>query len=155
LQKDDLDSALAMVRSKLRSKPNDAHLLYLQADILARKGVQPGTPEFQQAVASARRAVAADPGLVAAHDVLAKLELQAGNDRQALEQCRQALRHDPKDQIALYHLIVALRKSNQRTEIPDLLKRLAQLRQQATREEAERNRYKLVEGPAPQPAARP
>ena len=154
-QKDDLDSALATVRSKLRAKPNDAYLLYLQADILTRKGVQPGAPEFQQAVTSARRAVAADPSLGAAHDVLAKLELQAGENQGAVEQCRQALRHDPKDQIALYHLIVGLRKSNQRAEIPDLLKRLAQLRQQATREEAERNRYKLVENPAPQPAARP
>jgi hypothetical protein len=53
----------------------------------------------------------------------------------------------------LYHLIVGLRKSNQRAEIPDLLKRLSQLRQQATREEAERNRYKLVEEPAPQRAS--
>lgn len=148
-QKDDLDSALATVRSKLRTKPNDAYLLYLQADILTRKGVQPGTPEFQQAVASASRAVAADPSLGSAHDVLAKLELQEGKTQEAVEQCRQALRHDPKDQVALYHLIVGLRKSNQRAQIPDLLKRLAQLRQQATREEAERNRYKLVEEPAP------
>ncbi|MGE5206945.1 MAG: tetratricopeptide repeat protein [Chlamydiota bacterium] len=153
-QKDDINSALATVRTKLRAKPNDAFLLYLQADILTRKGAQPGTPEFEQAVASARRAVSADPGLVAAHDVLAKLELQAGNNSEAIAQCRQALQHDPKDQIALYHLIVGLRKSNQRAELPELLKRLAQLRQQATREEAERNRYKLVENPTTQPASR-
>jgi tetratricopeptide (TPR) repeat protein len=154
-QKDDINSALATVRAKLRAKPHDAFLLYLQADILTRKGAQPGTPEFEQAVASARRAVAADPGLVAAHDVLAKLELQAGNNQEAIAQCRQALQHDPKDQIALYHLIVGLRKSNQRAQLPELLKRLAQLRQQATREEAERNRYKLVENPTTQPASRP
>lgn len=152
-QKDDLDSALATVRSKLRAKPNDAYLLYLQADILTRKGVQPGAPEFQQAVVSARHAVAADPSLGSAHDVLAKLELQAGRNQEAVAQCREALRRDPKDQVALYHLIVGLRKSDQKAEIPDLLKRLAQLRQQATREEAERNRYKLVETPAPQPAS--
>lgn len=154
-QKDDLGSALATVRSKLRRKPNDAFLLYLQSDILTRKGVQPGTPEFEKAVASARRAVAAEPGLTAAHDVLAKLELQAGHAQQAIAQCRQALAHNPKDQIALYHLIVGLRKTNQRAELPELLKRLAQLRQQATRDEAERNRYKLVENPAPQPAGHP
>jgi hypothetical protein len=32
----------------------------------------------------------------------------------------------------------------QQKEIPELLKRLAQARQEASREEAERNRYKLV-----------
>lgn len=154
-QKDDLDSALATVRSKLRAKPNDAFLLYLQADILTRKGVQTGTPEFQQALDSARRAVAAAPSLVAAHDALAKLELQADDNQAAVAQCRQALRYDPKDQVALYHLIVGLRKSNQRAEIPALLKRLAELRQQSTRDEAERNRYKLVEEPSGRTTSRP
>ena len=117
--------------------------------------MQTGTPEFQQAVDSARRAVAADPALVAAHDALAKLELQAGNDQQAVSQCRQALHFDPKDQVALYRLVVGLRKTNQREEIPALLTRLAELRQQATRDEAERNRYKLVEEPSAHSASRP
>jgi hypothetical protein len=46
-------------------------------------------------------------------------------------------------------LIQALRKSGKNKEIPDLLKRLALLRQDATREEREQYRYKLVEGDAP------
>jgi hypothetical protein len=52
---------------------------------------------------------------------------------------------DPKDQTALYHLIQALRKSGETAEIPELLKRLAELRAQSNREESEHNRYKLVE----------
>ena len=56
-----------------------------------------------------------------------------------------ALSSDPKDQTALYHLIQALRKSGQTKEIPDLLKRLADLRIEGTKAEAEHNRYKLVE----------
>jgi ABC-type sugar transport system substrate-binding protein len=51
---------------------------------------------------------------------------------EAVEQCREALKSDPKDQTALYRLIQALRKTGQKNEIPDLLKRLAQLREQAT-----------------------
>jgi hypothetical protein len=54
------------------------------------------------------------------------------------------LTRDPKDQTALYHLILALRKADNKSELPGLLKRLAQARQEATRDEAERNRYKLV-----------
>jgi len=54
----------------------------------------------------------------------------------------------------VYHLIQALRKTGEKTELPDLLKRLAQLRQEATRQEEQHNRYKLIEGSAPpnQPA---
>ena len=52
---------------------------------------------------------------------------------------------DSKDQTALYHLIQALRKSGRTEAIPDLLKQLANLRIEGTKEEAERNRYKLVE----------
>jgi len=55
---------------------------------------------------------------------------------------------DPKDQAAVYHLIQAVRKTGDKAELPDLLKRLAQLRQEATKTEEQRNRYKLIEGSA-------
>jgi hypothetical protein len=45
----------------------------------------------------------------------------------------------------LYHLIQALRKTGGNAEIPDLLKRLAQLRKQTAHEDSQRYQYKLVE----------
>jgi tetratricopeptide (TPR) repeat protein len=144
-QQNDLDRALATVQTKLAQKPNDAVLLYLRADFLSQKGVAPGTPEFQLAVRSAKQAVALQPSLSSARTVLAKLYLQAGNYSEAVEQCRKALDHDPKDQTALYHLIQGLRKTGDQHEIPDLLKRLALLRKQAAREQSERYQYKLIE----------
>ena len=144
-QANDLDRALGTVQSKLASKPNDPKLLYLRADILTQMGQQPGSPNFQTALRSARRAVALEPTLVAARDILAKLYLQAGQSEAAITQCREALKIDPKDQTALYRLIQALRKTEKKSEIPDLLKRLAELRAEGTKEEREHNRYKLVE----------
>lgn len=144
-QKDDLDKALAVVRARLSKKPDDALLLYVQADILVQKNPDVGSPAFNQAIASAQRAVKVQPGLVAARDTLAKLYLQAEKDQLAVEQSREALRYDPNDQVGLYHLIVGLRKTGQKEELPVLLKRLAELRQKATREEGEHNRYKLIE----------
>ncbi len=85
------------------------------------------------------------PSLEPAHGVLAKLYLQAGQFVEAAAQCRKALGLDPKDQTAVYHLIQALRKTDKKDEIPALLKRLAQLREDATKEEREQYRYKLVE----------
>ncbi|HET6900599.1 MAG TPA: tetratricopeptide repeat protein [Vicinamibacteria bacterium] len=145
VQANDLDRALASIQSKLERKPEDPLLLYLQADVLSQKSADVGTPEFELAMRSAKRAVALQPSLGAARGVLAKLHMQAGQYPQAVAQCREALKSDPKDQTALYRLIQALRKTGEQGEIPDLLKRLAQLREEATKEERERYRYKLIE----------
>jgi hypothetical protein len=49
-----------------------------------------------------------------------------------------------------------LRKTGQKQEIPELLARLAQLREQATNEERDRYRYKLfVEGKAESQPSQP
>lgn len=148
VQQNDLDHALASVQEKIARKPNDPILLYLQADVLTQRGAEPGSPEFQTAMRSARKSVALRPTLGPARGVLAKLYLQSGQYSEAVVQCRKALEIDPKDQAALYHLIRALRKSGKKSEIPDLLKQLALLRQQATKEEREQYRYKLVEADA-------
>jgi tetratricopeptide (TPR) repeat protein len=145
----DLDRALTTVQTKLERRPNDPTLLYLEADVLTKKGAEPGTPEFQLAMRSAKKAVSLRPTLGPARAVLAKLYLQAGQHTEAVEQCRKALDIDPKDQTSLYRLIQALRKTGNNNELPGLLKRLALLRQEATKEEREHYRYKLVEGGDP------
>jgi tetratricopeptide (TPR) repeat protein len=145
VQADDLDHALASVQSKLARKPDDPLLLYLQADLLSQQNAEVGSPEFQLAMRSAEKAVRLQPTLGAARGVLAKLYMRVGQYPEAVEQCRLALKSDPKDQTALYRLIQALRKTGQQDEIPGLLKRLAQLREQATQDERERYRYKLIE----------
>ena len=145
VQANDLDHALESVQTKLARKPNDPLLLYLQADVLSQKGADPGTPEFQVAMQSAKKAVTLQPTLAAARGVLAKLYMQTGQYHEAIEQCRKALAIDPKDQTAVYRLIQALRKTGEKKEIPELLQRLAQLREDATKEEKEHYRYKLFE----------
>jgi tetratricopeptide (TPR) repeat protein len=157
VQANDLDHALSLIQKKLQRKPHDPVLLYLQADVLSQKGADPGTPEFQLALRSAKRAVTLQPTLAAARTVLAKLYVETGQYPEAIDQCRKALTSDPKDQTALYRLIQTLRKTGQKDEIPALLKRLALLREQASQDERERYRYKLMEDdPAhDQPSSQP
>jgi tetratricopeptide (TPR) repeat protein len=143
VQANDLDHALTSIQEKLKRQPNDPLLLYLQADVLSQKGADPGTPEFQLAMRSAQKSVALQPTLASSRSVLAKLYMQSGHYQEAIEQCRKALAIDPKDQTAVYRLIQALRKTGQKKEIPELLQRLAKLREQATEEERQRYRYKL------------
>lgn len=146
VQQNDLTRALADVQHSLERKPDDPILLYLRADILLQQGATPGSPEFQTAMRSAKRAVLQRPGLGPAREVMAKLYLEDDQYQAAADQCRKALEIDPTDQTAVYHLIQALRKTDEKSEIPALLKRLAMLRQQAANEEREQYRYKLVEG---------
>jgi tetratricopeptide (TPR) repeat protein len=142
------DRALATVRAKLTKQPGDGFLWYLQAAILSQKAPAPGSADFKQGLRSARKAVTLQPSLSAAHNVLAKFYLDSEQPALAAKECRLVLQQSPTDQTALYHLVLALRKTNNPSEIPDLLKRLAAARQQATREEGERNRYKLVVSPS-------
>jgi tetratricopeptide (TPR) repeat protein len=148
-QENDFDRALSKVQTSLRRRPDDPLLLYLQADILAEKHVDPGTPEFELAVRSAKRAIALQPTQGAAAGVLGKLYLQAGRYREAAIECRRALANDSKNQSAVYHLIQALRRTGTNHEIPDLLKQLALLRHQAEQDERDRYRYKLVDPDSP------
>jgi tetratricopeptide (TPR) repeat protein len=140
----DPDKALATVRAKLKKNPGDAFLWYLQGAILSQKAPQPGSAEFQEGLTSAKKAVSIQPSLGAAHNVLAKFYMESGQNTLAIKECRLALQSNENDQTALYHLVVTLRKTNDHREIPELLKRLAKARQQAAKEEAEHNRYKLV-----------
>ncbi len=148
-QENNYDRALAKVQRALARKPDDAFMLYLQADILAARTSNPADADFQFAMRSARRAVSLQPTLGPAWTVLAKLDLEAGKYKQAAEDCRRALHDNPSDQAAVYHLIQALRKTGDMGEIPELLKRLALLRHQSAKDESDRYRYQLVEGDTP------
>jgi len=152
MQQNDFSRALSTVQKKLARNPDDPVLLYLQADILSQQGAAPGSPEFEKAMRSAQKSVARRPSLEAARGVLAKLYLQAGQYREAAEECQRALAINPKDQTAVYHLIQALRKSGDQEKVPPLLKRLASLREQAAKEENDRYQYQLVEGDTDTPA---
>jgi tetratricopeptide (TPR) repeat protein len=145
VQQNDFSKALSGIQEKLRLRPNDPILLYMQADVLAEHDPQPGTPEFNTALNSAKKAVSLNPALGPAHTVLAKLYMTQAEYPQAVSECRKALQNDPADQTALYHLVRSLRKTDQKEEIPKLLKQLALVRKQAANKEREENRFKLVE----------
>jgi len=146
LQQNRPGEAVATMRQRLKKNPDDAFLNYLLAEALVRAGPRPGSQEVQDAIAAALRAIQLKPKFPVARDVLGRLYLQEGKTKLAIEQDRLALREDPTDQTALYHLILALRKEGDQKELPGLVSQLAQLRQQARMRESSERRYSLVEG---------
>ena len=145
LQENKLDESVQVVKQRLAKAPDDPTLNYLLAELLIRKGVQPGTPSFQVAEAAAQRAVRSKPDFALAEDVLTELYLRSGETGLAERISRLALKSDPNDQSALYHLIVCLRKKGDRTELPQLVQRLAEATAALQEQEKARNRFKLVE----------
>ncbi len=146
IQQSNLDQALATIRSKLKTHPEDAFLHYLEAQVISQNGAEVGTLQFKEAIAAASRAAKLKPDFVLARDLLGNLYLKSGELDKSIEQSRLALHDSPSDQEALYHLIQALRKSGKDSkELPALVKRLADLRAESRKTEASENKYKLYE----------
>jgi len=101
-----------------------------------------------QKVEAATRAVKLDPRLVAAHDLLSSLYIENGHFDLAIEHSQDALALDANDQQAVYHLIVALRKTDQKDRVSALLKRLIELRSKSDDDQKAKERYRLYETPS-------
>ena len=145
VQENELGRSLEIVRARLKQAPDDPALNYLLAEVLIRKGVSPGTAEFREAKDAAQRAVHSKPDFALAYDVLSVLYLRAGQTSQAIDASRRALKADPEDSAAAYHLIVCLSKEGDKKELPQLVKKLAEMSTAARERTAALNRYKLVE----------
>jgi tetratricopeptide (TPR) repeat protein len=150
LQSNRVDQSLESVRNRLKETPDDPMLNYLLSEILIRRGIHAGTPDFQEAHQAAIEATRLKPDFAPAHDNLAKLDLISGNLEAAEKESRKALAADPNDRTAVYHLIVALRRCGHTEEIPDLTRRLAEIDKAEKREAELRYRYRLFEVPAGQ-----
>jgi tetratricopeptide (TPR) repeat protein len=144
--------ALSNFRAAAKAHPDDALAQYLLAEALSEKSDAADSINYKEGVAAAERATRLDPHMVAAHDLLATSYLRNNQPQRAVQECRAALAVDPTDQQAVYHLILALRKTGSKDEIPDLLKKLNQLRS-APPQGSQSKRFRLQEVPAESSAA--
>lgn len=137
--------ALNSFRVAAKAHPDDALTQYLLAEALSEEGKGQGTPEYTEELKAAGHAVRLDPKMVTAHDLLATIYLQNGDTEGALKESHAALAIDPKDQQAVYHLILALRKTGPKDEIPDLVRKLNELRAASASQGAQDKRFRLEE----------
>ena len=137
--------ALTAFRAAARAQPKDALTQYLLAEALSQQSPHQGSSDYAEEVSAAKRACDLDPSMVAAHDLLATIYLREGHTSLAIEQSNAALAVDPKDQQAIFHLVLGLRKTGQKDRISSLLKQLAALRDATQSEAALTKRYQLQE----------
>jgi tetratricopeptide (TPR) repeat protein len=143
--------ALASFRAAAKAHPDDAFTQYLLAEALSEQEIAPETSEYAEEFSAATRAVTLDPKMLSALNLLSTLSLRDGHTQRAIDYCRQALSVDANDQQALYHLLLALRKTDNRTEVAAVLKRLVAVRN-AEQSRTQKMRYKLDEVQAELPS---
>jgi tetratricopeptide (TPR) repeat protein len=148
-QRNKMDEAVAKFRAEARKHPDDALTQYLLAETLSGYGRPEGSPEYREEIEAARRALKLNPKMAGVYDLLAGLYLQAGKIDLAIEQSETALKTDPGDQQALYHLILAFRKTDRKGEIPALTERLIALRH--TDQAKAAHVHQLIEAPEARP----
>lgn len=148
IQKNHPEETIATIREQLKAHPNSALLHYLFAKLVVGQGTDADTKLSEQALQSALLAVKIQPDMTEARDLLAIMYTDKNQFGPAMEQCRLALKSDPDDQTAIYHLILALRHSQKpqdRAEASALVKRLSELQKVGRQKETNRKRFKLVE----------
>ena len=127
-------AAIESFRRQVREHPKDGFGYYLLAEALSwtPPDAQPGdhARSVAEAISAATSAVKLDPQLVQAYDLLGSLYLQNGQTEPAIHACRTALKLNPKDQQALYSLILALRKTGSKEELKLLVEQLTSLRKE-------------------------
>ncbi len=151
-QRHNHEEALRDFRRQVREHPKDAFGYYLLAEALSwsppNAKPEDNQKSVSEAISSARKATELDSKLVQAYDLLASLYLQTNQPVLAVKECRAALKINPKDQQAVYTLILSLRKTGEKQELNNLVKRLTDLRKAEGDENSRKFRYgQLVEGP--------
>lgn len=139
--------ALSKFRSAVKLHPNDAYAHYLLAEALDGEGSAVGTPKYEEEIRALKMAVKLDPKLLAARDLLSSIYLENGQTESSIEESRAVIQIDSRDQQAVYHLIVALRKIGQKEQLPQLLKRLMELRANSSDQQSRPKRYQLTLAP--------
>ncbi|MFY9854278.1 MAG: tetratricopeptide repeat protein [Terracidiphilus sp.] len=151
-QRHNHEAALQDFRRQVREHPRDALAYYLLAEALSWSSPDAkqsdDTNSVAEAISTAKKSIVLDPHLAEAYDLLASLELQADQHEQAVKACRAALAINPKDQQAVYSLILARRKTGDKAELKDLVQRLTDLRKAENEDNNRKSRYgQLIEAP--------
>jgi len=139
--------ALATFRVQSQKHPDDALAQYLYAEALSAHGGSEGSPNDQEVIRAAKLAAKLDPSLQGAHDLLATEYLRAGQKELAIHECQEALKIDPNDQQALYHLILAMKKNGNKKDVDALVERLLGVRKAVLTDATPLQRLQIIESP--------
>lgn len=134
-------AALSHFRAAVKSHPNDAYARYRLAEALLMEGDT--AQDRAEALEEAQHSAELDPRSVETQDLLGTLYMERGEREKAIKATRTALALDPDDEQAVYHLIIELRRSSEKDQIPSLVKHLLEIRDRNKSKQTSLNPYRL------------
>ncbi len=136
-----------IVRARLANRPDDPYLNYVLAEAIRSQGAPPDSDEFKEAQAAAEKAVKLQPDFARARLLLSRLYMQAGTFDRAATLAAEAVRLAPDNVTMVYNLILATKRTGRTEELPQLVKRLNELKEASSRKRHELRQYTLAERP--------
>jgi tetratricopeptide (TPR) repeat protein len=118
------DKEKTLLKNQLKITPNDAVTNYLLADLIVRSGVEPGQPEFNEALADLTRSLAAKPDSAEAQILMGNLLEQQNDLSGSLDHFQLALKLEPDNRAALDRDFLILRRLHRNSEAEEVLVRL-------------------------------
>ncbi len=138
-------AALSRFRAAVKAHPQEAYGWYLLAEALSSEGAPKGSAEQLEEMHAATTAVELDPKLVAARDLLSGAYFEEGNIQASIRQSKAAIAIDPKDEQAVYHLMLAQRHLGHNRQASALVQELLELRSEAKAGRRSKPVYRLYE----------
>ena len=136
-----------IARAQLANRPDDPYLNYVLAEAIRSEGVPSDSDEFREAQAAAEKAVRLQPNFARARLVLSRLYMQSGKFDSAATQAQEAVKLAPDDGTIMYNLILATKRTGGTEQLPQLVKRLNELKAASSRKHHELRQYTLAERP--------
>jgi len=136
-----------IARAQLANIPDDPYLNYVLAEAIRTQGVPPDSDEFRKAQTAAEKAVKLQPNFARARLVLSRLYMQSGKFDKAVTEAQEAVKLAPDNVTIMYNLILATNHSGKADQIPQLIKRLNELKELSSRKRHQLRQYTLAERP--------
>ena len=136
-----------ITRAQLANRPNDPYLNYVLAEAIRSQGALPDSKEFREAQAAAEKAVKLQPNFARARLVLSRLYMQSGKFDRAATQAQEAVKIAPDNVTIMYNLILATNRTGRTEQLPQLVKRLNELKEASSRKRHQLRQYTLAERP--------
>jgi tetratricopeptide (TPR) repeat protein len=144
-----LAEAVQLLREQVQKNPAQPNLNYMLAQALIRRGIAPGSPDFDEARQALERAIEADSTSARSYAALGQLYLRGGATEAAIKQLERSLGLDPAQRTASYQLMLALRKAGRNEEAAALTEKVRHLVDEARQKEVEKGRYQLIRAAGP------
>jgi predicted Zn-dependent protease len=130
IQSGKLQSAINVLRQRIREQPHDAMLQYLLGRALIQSGANPGAPSFNEAQQAFETSARLDPKLAPPRVELAKVYLRENRVNEAVSQLETARTLDPKNNAVYSQLAIAYRREGKNELSQEMLSSLKELNDQ-------------------------